>query len=58
MKRVKVTLGRRQAEALVTAGLMGLEDLRDYDDPDLRQAARLADQALDRISAAMRKAES
>jgi hypothetical protein len=58
MKRVRITLGQRQAEALMNAALMGIEDLNDYDDPDSRGTARLADIAVDRLVAAMKKAEA
>jgi capsid protein len=58
MKRVRITLGQRQAHALLTAALIGIEDLKEYDDPEVRQTARLADASLDRLAASMKKAEA
>lgn len=58
MKRVRVVLGQKQTDALITAALIGIEDLREYDDPESRETARLADAALDRIIKAMWIAKS
>lgn len=52
-KRVKLTLGHRQAAALFAAGLAGVEDLHDLGDHD---EAELADAALTVLARAMREA--
>jgi hypothetical protein len=59
MKRVKVTMGQRQAEALLDAALMGIEDLHDYtDDPEYRAKARYAERAADLLAAAIGRAKA
>jgi hypothetical protein len=60
-KRVKLTLGLRQAEALLDAGLMGLADMEDeidaHDHTADKEKHRLADAALTALVQAMEKAK-
>jgi hypothetical protein len=53
-RRAKVSLGPRQADALLDAALRGIEDLRDEGKYD---TANKADAALTRLVIAMHKAE-
>jgi len=60
-KRVRLTLGHRQAEALFDAGLMGLADMEDeidaHDHTADKEKHRLADAALTVLARAMRTAK-
>jgi hypothetical protein len=53
-KRVRLTLGHRQAEALFVSALMGIEDMRDIGDSE---DADRADSALTVLARAMRTAK-
>lgn len=52
-RRVRLTLGHRQAAALLAAGLIGVEDMLALGDHD---EAALAEAALDVLAGAMREA--
>ena len=60
-KRVRLTLGHRQAEALFDAGLLGLADIEDqidcHDHTADKNRYRLADSALTALARAMRTAK-
>jgi hypothetical protein len=58
VKRVRVVLGQKQTNALISAALQGIEDLHDLGDPESRETARLADAALDRLVSAIWVAKS